>query len=386
MEHIRMNKFFPILLILITISFSSNSQAQLSLGGLLEAAQEAEEKRKREAPSLAPSLIPKGKNQLSIVNFLIEELTSQSKSEEISKRDARKIRNEVKKIQKDADRLSKTITEWEVQDYSEKLDKRIKNTEKHTIKYNSVVKVEIERIAAEKRAEQERIAAEKRAEQERIAVAKKAEKDRIAAEKRAEQERIAAAKKAREEKLAAYIQKCEPSNSSNDPFASFNTSGEKRSDLVVQVGSSEMKLQATKSGCMWLGNANRPDIKPGLITEDSYQQNPNKDSQFILNVTKTSNGKNAIQSVTGNLRFNMGAAGRFMLDFEQYNCAFTRENGNQSTLSCSRGPIDFNDIDDIATEKCDTVNLLWQQNATAFSAQFGLKGSARATECGIRTF
>ena len=347
-----MNRFFPVLLILITISFSSNSQAQLSLGGLIEAAQESEEKRKREAPSLAPSLIPKGKNQLSIVNFLIEELTSQSESEEIKKSDARKIRNEVKKIQKDADRLSRAITEWEAQDYSEKLDKRIKNTEKHTIKYNSVVKVEIERIAAAKRAEQER---------------------------------VAAAKKAREEKLAAYIQKCEPSNTSNDPFAAFNTSGEKRSDLVVQVGSSEMKLQATKSGCMWLGNASRPDIKPGLITEDSYQQNPNKDSQFILNVTKLSNGKNAIQSVTGNLRFNMGAAGRFMLDFEQYNCAFTRENGNQSTLSCSRGPIDFNDIDDIATESCDTVNLLWQQNATAFGAEFGLKGSARATECGIRT-
>ena len=74
-------------------------------------------------------------------------------------------------------------------------------------------------------------------------------------------------------KLKAYIARCEPSTASNDPFAAFNTVGEKRSDLVVQVGSSEMKLQATKTGCMWLGNASRADIKPSLIIEDNYQQN-----------------------------------------------------------------------------------------------------------------
>ncbi|MDB4043710.1 hypothetical protein N9507_05740 [Gammaproteobacteria bacterium] len=55
-------------------------------------------------------------------------------------------------------------------------------------------KREIERIAAEIRAEQNRIAAEKRAEEQKIAAERRAEENRIAAEKRAEEQKIAAEK------------------------------------------------------------------------------------------------------------------------------------------------------------------------------------------------
>jgi cell division septation protein DedD len=60
-------------------------------------------------------------------------------------------------------------------------------------------KREIERIAAEIRAEQNRIAAEKRAEEQKIAAERRAEENRIAAEKRAEEQKIAAEKKRLEE-------------------------------------------------------------------------------------------------------------------------------------------------------------------------------------------
>ena len=300
------------------------------------------------------------KEKSQLISYLVNQLTIQSETE--TKKNARKIRSAIKKIQKDLNKLDAAISGWENQDYSDKLDKLSNNINKHTQRYKQIIMPEMERMAA----------------------AEKVEQERLVAAKRAEEARMAAAKRAEESKLKAYIAKCEPSNVSDDPFASFNAIGEERSDLIVQIGSSQMKLQAAKSGCLWLGNANRNEVKPSLITEDSYQQNPNQNSQYVLNVTKLTNGKNAIQSATGDLRFNMGAAGRFILDFEKYNCAFARENGNQQKLSCNSGPIDFNDIDDIAMTDCDTVILLTKQNVTLFSSKFGFKGSARAGECGIR--
>ena len=365
-----MKNFYSILIILFSFFISTNIQAQCLFSSIVEASKEAEAERLKEAPIIAPKLIIESKEKSDLGAYLVDQLTIQSEAG--TKKNARKIRSAIKKIQKDLNKLNAAISGWEIQDYSDKLDKLAKNFDKHIKKYKQILIPE-----------QERMAAAVKAERERVAAAAKAERERVAAIAKAERERVAAIKRAKEAKLKAYIARCEPSTASNDPFAAFNTVGEKRSDLVVQVGSSEMKLQATKTGCMWLGNASRADIKPSLIIEDNYQQNPNQNSQYVLDVAKVSNGRNAIQSASGDLTFNMGAAGRFILDFEKYNCAFTRENGNSQTLNCNRGPIDFNDIANIATTECNTVNLLREQNMTAFGEKFGMKGAARATECGF---
>ena len=164
------------------------------------------------------------------------------------------------------------------------------------------------------------------------------EQKRIAAAKRAEEARIAAEQAKLAAELEAYKARCEPASASDDPFASFNTSEEPRMDIVLNIGEAKMKLQATKNGgCMWLGNYNRPEAIPALLIEESYLQNPNVKTQYILNITE--GDKTGIASITPNMNFNISTTGSFMLDFENYECSLRRKGGSQIKISCNDGII-----------------------------------------------
>ena len=185
------------------------------------------------------------------------------------------------------------------------------------------------------------IAAIEKARLERIAAAEKAERERIAAAEKAERERLAALEKARLERLAAYKARCEGDAASDDPFVSFNATQQgPRMDLVLDLGKknngeedfiTKMKLQATKNrNCMWLGNAGRPDLVPTLITENIFQQNPKNTSQYVLNI----NGSGVTSIVRGKT-FLINSQGRFVLDFEEYQCLFQKTDGAKMVIACN---------------------------------------------------
>ena len=387
-----MKKYYSVFFILCSLFLYSNAQAQFSLEGLIEASQEAERKRISEAPQRAPTFIPRARNQSRLGSFLVEQLTIQSEDPETNKRTARKIRTDIKKIGKDLNKLDAAIADWEQEIYSKKLDKLTATFSKHTKKYNNIVVVEQARIAAVEqariaaaKAEQERIAAAK-AVQKRIAAAKKTEQERIAAAKRAEQERIAAAKRAEEARIAAaelkaYQARCEPG--SDDPFAAFNAAGETRLNLLIDLGSARMKLQATIDGsCMWLGNATNPGVTPVLLIEESYLQNPNAKSQYIVYNNKNNPG---IQSITPAMKFVFPTPGAFSLDFATYECAFQIAGSSTNKLTCDDGaPLRLTDIKDIVTANCVDVIKLSNKNSVAFIDHFEGAGLVRLGECAAR--
>ena len=156
-----MKKYYSVFFILCSLFLYSNAQAQFSLEGLIEASQEAERKRISEAPQRAPTLVSQARNQSRLGSYLVDQLTIQSQDPETNKRAARKIRQDIKKIEKDLNKLDAAIADWEQEIYSKKLDKLTATFSKHTKKYNNIVVVEQKRIAAVK-AEQARIAAAKR--------------------------------------------------------------------------------------------------------------------------------------------------------------------------------------------------------------------------------
>ncbi len=287
--------------LLLSLSLASNAQAQCLFGSIVEASREAEEKRLRAAPKLAETLIPKAKEQSNLGAFLIDQLTVQSE-QETKKSNARKIRNEIKKIQKDLNKLDKGISEWQREDYDEKLDKTSDKFEKYLNKYSSIVVPEANRIAAAEAAEQEKVAAAKRAEQERVAAAK-----------RAEQERVAAAKRAEQDKKDAYIAMCE-GIVSDDPFAVFDTPDtENRLLLTAELGGNKIKLQANEDGCMWIEDPNDSSILPELIDASIFQQNPNNKSQYVYNGVRDAS---------------------LILDFAKYQCLSQRKDGTRQKISC----------------------------------------------------
>ena len=265
--------------LLLSLSLASNAQAQCLFGSIVEASREAEEKRLRAAPKLAETLIPKAKEQSNLGAFLIDQLTVQSE-QETKKSNARKIRNEVKKIQKDLNKLDKGISEWQREDYDEKLDKTSDKFEKHLNKYSSIVVPEANRIAAAEAAEQERVAAAKRAEQD---------------------------------KKDAYIAMCE-GIVSDDPFAVFDTPDtENRLLLTAELGGNKIKLQANEDGCMWIEDPNDSSILPELIDASIFQQNPNNKSQYVYNGVRDAS---------------------LILDFAKYQCLSQRKDGTRQKISC----------------------------------------------------
>ena len=344
-----MTKYYPTFFILCSFFIYSNAQAQSPfdlLAGGLAAGVESEKKRKAEAPKLAPGFILRAKHHSHLGSYLIEQLRIQSEDPETNRKKVKKIRIDIKRIEKDLRRLDLGISEWEVGDYSKKLDKLTATfSSKHIKRHKNIVEVEQERIAAAERAEQERIAAE----------------------------------------LKAYQLRCEPADISDDPFASFNaTAVEPKIDLVLNIGRSKMKLQATKNGsCMWLGNADRNDIKPALLIENSYQQNPNNKTQYSLKITSGAGGS-AIYSITPKMRFGISTIGRFVLDFENYRCALIKDDGSQIKIDCSDGmPINLSDVSDIINEDCKVVSDIFRRNRIAFLKEFKTNGTLKLADCNI---
>ena len=285
-----MKNIIALVFLILSLSLGSNAQAQCLFGSIVEASREAEEKRLRAAPKLAETLVPKAREQSNLGAFLIDKLTVQSE-QETKKSNARKIRNEIKKIQKDLNKLDKGISEWQREDYDEKLDKTSDKFEKYLNKYSSIIVPEANRIAAAEAAEQERVAAAKRAEQERVAAAEAAEQD----------------------KADAYIAMCE-GIVSDDPFAAFDTPDtDNRLLLTAELGGNKIKLQANEDGCMWIEDPNDSSILPELIDPSIFRQNPNNKTQYVYN------------GVTDN---------SLILDFAKYQCLSQRKNGTRQKISC----------------------------------------------------
>ena len=373
-----MGKYFSVLLVICSLCIYSDTQAQ-TFGDLIkqsiaEADQEKAQQleiRLRDGSKLAPTLIPKAKNQSQLGSYLVKELTILNEAEKNKQRKRNKSR-EIRRIERDLGSLDAGIDAWERGDYSSDLNELTVTLSKHTTKNNNLVAQERDRLFALEEARLEKIAA-----------AEKAEQERLAAEK-AEQERLAAAKaKAELEKLTAYKERCEGNTASNDPFAAFNTTQEPRMDLVLSIGSTRMKLQGTKNGsCMWLAHADRPEISPALLTEESYQQNPNNKSQYSLTITQ--GDRPAVTSINKRMRFGINADGRFVLDFENYRCALAKADGSQVQITCDNGrPINPADIPDIVTADCAIVDKMFRQNRTAFANAFGRPGVVRLADCNI---
>jgi len=266
-----MRKIIALTFLVLSLSVTSNAQAQDIFGSIVEASREAEEKRLREAPKLAEKLIPTAKLQSGLGIYLIDQLTIQSE-QETKKSTARKIRNAVKKIQKDLNKLDKGISEWEMEDYDERLDKTSEKFEKHLKQYSSIIDPEINRIAEAKRAEQE--------------------------------------------KQDAYRAMCEGAVS-DDPFAAFDSpSEEDRLLLTLDLRGSwgnRIKLQANEDGCMWMQDPKDSSILPELIDASLFSQNPNNKTQYVYNGVE-----------------NMA----LILDFTKYQCLSQSKDGTRQKISC----------------------------------------------------
>ena len=373
-----MRKYCSVLFVICSLLAYSDTQAQ-SLGDLLKQgiAEVDQEKalqleiRLRDGSKLAPTLIPKAKNQSQLGSYLVKELTILNEAEKNKQRKRTKSR-EIRRIEKNLGSLDVGIDAWERKDYSPDLNELTVTLSIYTTKYNNLIAQERDRLFALEEARLEKIAA-----------AEKAERERLAAEK-AERERLAAAKaKADLEKLTAYKERCEGNTASDDPFAAFNSTQEPRMNLVLNIGRARMKLQATKNrSCMWLAHADRPEISPSLLTEESYQQNPNNKTQYSLTITQ--GDKPAVTSINKRMRFGIKADGRFVLDFENYRCTLAKTDGSQVRIECDNGrPINTNDIPDIVTASCDIVEKVYRQNRTAYFEEFGFPGTARLADCNI---
>jgi len=329
------------------------------LGGIIaggEAAAEAEEKRISEAPKLAPRLIPQANIQSQLGSYLVDQLYIKAAAEK-NKQKQRTFQRDLRKIERDLERLDAGIFGWEERDYSTDLNQLTTAFAKHTRKYNDIVAVEEERIIAEQ--------------------------ERLAAEEKARLEKLAAEEKARQERLASYISYCEGDAAlSDDPFASFNdTQQAPRMDLVLYLGEA-MKLQATKiRDCMWLGNSGRPDLVPTLIDENIFQQNPNNDSQYFLNTNDS-----GVTSIVRGKTFKINSKGRFVLDFEKYKCLFQKTDGSKMLIKCDDGT----GLEDLVTNNpaemtCKEIMRIFDSNRTFATQKLGMSGTVRYTECLLNT-
>ena len=306
---------------------------------------EAEEKRISEAPKLAPRLIPQANIQSQLGSYLVDQLYIKAAAEK-NKQKQRTFQRDLRKIERDLERLDAGIFGWEERDYSTDLNQLTTAFAKHTRKYNDIVAVEEERIIAE-------------------------------------QERLAAEEKARQERLASYISYCEGEAAlSDDPFASFNdTQQAPRMDLVLYLGEA-MKLQATKiRDCMWLGNSGRPDLVPTLIDENIFQQNPNNDSQYFLNTNDR-----GVTSIVRGKTFKINSKGRFVLDFEKYKCLFQKTDGSKMLIKCDDGT----GLEDLITNNpaempCKEIMRIFDSNRTFATQKLGMSGTVRYTECLLNT-
>jgi hypothetical protein len=355
-----MKKYFSAFLVLCSLIIWPNVLEASLLDDLLEAAQETQAEREREGPILAPTLIPQAKFQSQLGSYLVEQLRIKQE-EESSKKKEKRIKNDIRKIEKSLKKLDSGISGWEKKDYSSDLDRLTKNFSKHTKRHESIVEVERARLVAAEKAEKERVAA-----------AEKAEKERVAAAKRAERRRLAALEKAKLEKLAAYTERCE-GGVSDDPFASFDAPLEPRMDLVVTIGRSKMKLQATNSNCLWLGNYGRPDLVPTLITEENYQQNPKNQSQYVLKVIGS-----GVTTIDTGKTYKITSKGQFVLDFKKNQCLYTKTDGARTKLACDDG----SSVSSVPAEMdCQRIKQIFSKNMTAAVKKYGAGGMTRYTEC-----
>ena len=380
-----MRKYCSVLLVICSLFIYSDTQAQ-TFGDLIkqsiaEADQENARQlqiRLRDGSKIAPTLIPKAKMQSELGSYLVEELTVLNEAEKNKQRKRNRSR-EIRRIERDLGSLDVGIDAWERKDYSPDLNELTVTLSKHTTKYNDIVSSERERLAAVEKAERERLAALEKARLEKIAAAEKAER-----------ERLAALEKARQEKEDAFIERCEPGGASDDPFAAFNAVQEPRMDLVLVIGQSKMKLQATKNGeCMWLGNYNRSDIIPALVTEENFQQNPNMKAQYSLEID-TSGQSPAITSISDAIKFSISRPGSFILDFEKYQCAFVKKDKSRQAIPCDDGKVidnmvppsnSSNNTRDPARMSCTEILFLFEQNATLAAQRLGMAGMTRYGEC-----
>ena len=370
-----MRKCYSVFLVLCSLFIYSNAQAENIFEELLKAASEAEAERIRQGPVLALTLIPQAKNQSQLGSYLVEQLRIKSKEEKNNGK-AKKIRNDIRKIEKALRKLDAGISGWEEKDYSPNLDKLITTFSKHLKRHKNIVEVERNRLAALEKDKQEREAAQKKARLEKIA-AKKAEQKKIAAAKaKAEKQKRVAEEKDRLRKLAAFKVRCEGDAVSDDPFASFNATQEPRMNLVIDIGRSKMKLQATKnSNCMWLASFTDPAMVPGLVTEKSFQQNQNNKSQYVLNVVRN------VASISGK-KFGVTSKGQFVLDFEKSQCLFKFPDGRQLKIACDDGRSVTNNT---AEMSCQQIMKMFDRNRTAAMQKLGRVGAARYADCLLET-
>ena len=359
-----MRKYYSAFLILCSLIIWPNALEASLLDDLLEAAQVSQAEREKEGPILAPTLIPQAKIQSQLGSYLVEKLRVKQE-EEKSQKKAKRIKSDIRKIEKSLKKLDAGISGWEKEDYSSDLDRLIKSFSKHTKRHESIV--EGERI---------RLAAAEKVEKERVAAAKRAEKERVATAKRAERRRLAALEKAKLEKLAAYTERCE-GGASDDPFASFDAPLEPRMDLLVTIGRNKMKLQATKNNnCLWLGSDGRPDLVPTLVTEKNYQQNPKNPSQYVLKVI----GKGVTTIETGKT-YKVTSKGQFVLDFKKHQCLYTKTDGARTKLACDDGSSESNNP---AEMSCKKIIQLFGDNVVAAGQKYGMTAMARFLECQAR--
>ena len=344
-----MRKYYSVFLVLCSLIIWPNALEASLLDDLLEAAQVSQAEREKEGPILAPTLIPQAKIQSQLGSYLVEKLRVKQE-EEKSQKKAKRIKSDIRKIEKSLKKLDAGISGWEKEDYSSDLDRLIKSFSKHTKRHESIV-------------EGERI---------RLAAAEKVEKERVATAKRAERRRLAALEKAKLEKLAAYKERCE-GGVSDDPFASFDAPLEPRMDLLVTIGRNKMKLQATNSNCLWLGNYGRPDLVPTLVTEKNYQQNPKNPSQYVLKVI----GKGVTTIETGKT-YKVTSKGQFVLDFKKHQCLYTKTDGARTKLACDDGSSESNNP---AEMSCKKIIQLFGDNAVAAGQKYGMTAMARYYEC-----
>ena len=363
-----MRKYCSVLLVICSLYIYTDTQAQ-TFGDLIKQSMaEADQKsarqleiRLRDGSKLAPSLIPQAKNQSQLGSYLVKELTVLNEAEKNRQKQRNRSR-EIRKIERDLGSLDSAIDAWEREDYSPDLNTSTTTLSKHTTKYNDIVFEERERLAALEKARLEKIAAAEKAERERLALLEKAKK----------------------EKLAAFIERCEPGGESDDPFAAFNAAQEPRMNLVLRIGSSKMKLQATKNGnCMWLGNYDRSDIIPALVTEENFQQNPNNKAQYSLDID-TSGQSPAVTSITDAIKFSISRPGSFILDFEKYQCAFMKPDRSRQAIPCDDGVIPEVSVAEKRAPtqmSCSRLIQMFENNATLAAQQLGFEGTVRLAEC-----
>lgn len=270
-----------LIMFIFTGLFSGTANACL-FNNLVEQAQKQEEEKRRQYPSMAPTVLPEAKKELRILTFVMNEL---------EKEGDRNTRKDRKSVAKTVERLSSRIDQWEGNNFYQDLPDTLADAKKMNEKYSRFADIEAQTIEAEEREEQKRQAADAR---------------RVAADE---------ARRAGEEKaaLAAYKERCGEA-SSDDPFAAFSSAKAVRPTLRIIDGSKRYQYEANTEGCIWEADPMDGNALPVLASENSYKQNPNSKLQFVLNLADGSS---------------------LILDFGRSQCIKRETNGSQTVLECS---------------------------------------------------